>query len=198
MATDYAKRTRKFCIELYPDNENHVEAIDRILTEKIGYNKARWVGILHDRDTYEEETENHKEGETKKAHYHFCIELKDGKTRKTLAKHLGIEERFIEPCEKWKASLMYLIHFNVDKYQYEVGDLIGDTEFIQYIAETSQRDNKYLQFNNINNYIKNCNGEIAFTDLCEVCYKNGWLSALTKNQNLFINAVNQHNKHIAK
>lgn len=191
----YNKLTRKFNIELYPDNPYHAKAIQMLINAELSYN-CRLAGILHDCDTYGETTPEHKEGDKKKPHYHFCLETKDAKRRSTLAKKLGIDERFIEPCEKWKGSLMYLIHYNIDKYQYSVDRLIGDSELINYICETSQKSNKYLQFNSIVNYINSCDGEILFTTLYSVCYKNGWLSALMKNQNLIINAVNQHNKKL--
>lgn len=186
-------RIRKFCIELYQDNPQHMRALEMLQNGKLSYIR-RFVGILHDSDTYEETTTEHNEGDLKKSHYHILVDCSDAKKRTTIANKLDIDVRFIEPCEKWKGALMYLIHYNVDKYQYNTNALFGDSDLIQYICETSQKNNKYIQFNSVVQYIKNCDDVILFTDLFEVCAKNGWLSALMKNQNLFINAVNQHNK----
>ena len=189
-----SKRTRNLSVELYPDNPKHAKALEIIQNGEIGYIK-RFVGILHDCDTYEETTPEHNAGDTKKPHFHLFVELKDARTRVQFANKLDIESRFIEPLDKPKGFKMYLIHYNTDKYQYHVERLFGDRDIIQYICETANKDNKYLQFNCILEYIKK-SGFVDFVELGQTCYINGWYTALKQNQNFIINAVNQHNKSL--
>ena len=194
---DLNKRTRTFCVELYPDNVLHKKAIDTILKGQFSFVR-RWCGIKHDKDIYEETENGHKEGDTKKEHWHFVIECENQKTRNSLAKCLKLDtERFIEPCDKYKGALMYLIHYNTEKYQYSVDELLGSAEWISYITEHSHFENPYFEFNALCKFIDEFAGYLPFSAFGQICYKNGWARTLRHYQNFFINAVNDHNKRFS-
>ena len=189
-------RTRKFNLELYPDNEFHAKAIEKIINYELKGVKA-CLGIKHDKDTYEEDSESHIAGDTKKVHYHFCIEFENAHRRSGVAKALGLDsERFIEPCEKWKASLCYLIHLNTDKYQYDISELIGDSELISLVSEIKNGDKQGYAFYLMCDYIGNYDGFIDRAEFGKLCYKNGWYAALRANQQTINGCIYDHNKRL--
>ncbi|WP_308567763.1 Rep family protein [uncultured Eubacterium sp.] len=193
---DLERYTRNFCIELYPDNDEHYKAIEKILNNEI-FENTRYCGILHDCDIFLETTENHIEGELKKAHWHFVLVTKSAKTRQQIAKKLNVEHRFIEPCEKVKGSLTYLIHLNCDtKYQYDTSRLVGDIEFISFITEqvNKQKVNKNFAFKVLNDYIKNYDGYLSVTEFNDFVYSRGCVQQLKSFQFIFKNTIDEHNK----
>ncbi len=118
-------RDRKHCFMLYPDNPEHKNAIDRLLSPEY-----RAVGILHDKDTWTvaEEADNaeHKAGTFKKPHWHIVAKFKNAVWNTAVAEELGIDVRFVEKARSFDAAALYLIHFNdPDKYQYDVDDCRG-------------------------------------------------------------------------
>lgn len=194
------KYTRNFCIELYPDNTEHSKAIEKIFNNELCTN-YRYCGIIHDKDLFLDTNESHKEGDLKKAHYHFVISTKSAKTRFQIAKRLGIDERFVEPCEKIKGSLTYLVHLNVpDKYQYDCSRLVGDIDYIAYIVEQVNKENinKNISFKILNDFIKNYNGYLSFTEFNEYAYKCGCLQQLKTCQLFFKSAIDEHNNMLKK
>lgn len=192
---DLERRTRNFCIELYPDNEEHSKAIEILLNNAL-FTGDRYCAIVHDMDTYEETTESHKEGELKKSHMHFVLSCLNGHTRKQVAKKLGIEFRFIEPCNDFKGALCYLVHLNTDKYQYDTSRLVGDSDYIStIIAQVNNSNvNRFYPFKLMNDYIKNYDGYLSLSVFNEFCFRNGCLKTLKSFQLQINNTITEHNK----
>lgn len=189
--------TRNFCIELYPDNDEHSKAIEKILNDELYPNNCRYCGIIHDSDIFLETTESHIEGEIKKLHWHFVLSTRSAKTRQQIAKKLNIEPRFIEPCEKIKGSLTYLVHLNCEnKYQYDTSKLVGDNDYIAYITEqvNKQNINKNFGFKILNDYIKNYDGCLTFSEFNEYAYMHGCLQQLRTSQLTFKCTIEEHNR----
>lgn len=90
MADTQKFRDRKFCAVLYPEDETHVAAIEKLKSG--GYNFA---AILHDKDVYEDG--EHK-GETKKPHWHVVVRFKNAVWNTAIAKELGIQPNYLEAC----------------------------------------------------------------------------------------------------
>lgn len=191
---DLEKRTRTFCIELYPDNTEHCKAIEILLNNECYYGD-RHCAIIHNKDIYTDTTENHKEGDFKKAHWHFVLICLNCHTREQIAKKLNIEIRFIEPCEKYKAALCYLVHLNTEKYQYDTDKLVGDIEFISYIRTQVNNSsvNRYLAFKLMNDYITNYNGYLKLSDFNRFCFENGCLQIFKSFQLQIIKTIEEHN-----
>lgn len=130
------KRYRIFNLLLYPDCPEHQKAIERLMSPEFNA-----VGILHNMDSYEEDSENHVAGELKKEHYHFIVKFRDNKTVSALAKNLDIEERFIDTTVSFKASAKYLLHMGCEnKYQYDSDDLVGvlAPDVVKLLDDTSE------------------------------------------------------------
>ena len=118
MADTQKFRDRKFCAVLYPEDETHVAAIEKLKSG--GYNFA---AILHDKDVYEDG--EHK-GETKKSHWHVVVRFKNAVWNTAIAKELGIQPNYLEACANVDSALLYLVHFgNEDKFQYEYEAVFG-------------------------------------------------------------------------
>lgn len=128
---DENPRSRKFLIELYPDNAEHMKAYDKL-------NKAyNIVGILHNRDVYDKERKNEAGevvnaiGELKKEHYHIILSFDNQRFLNPVAKELGIASRFVEKVGSYKTVCRYLIHLDdEDKAQYSLDELFGSPDMI--------------------------------------------------------------------
>ncbi len=115
-------RSRSWCLVLYPDDDSHCACVDFL--RKSGYAYAL---IKHDRDTYlEGESEDHKAGELKKAHWHIVLRLQNPRWREAVAAELGIKPNYLEPCRNRDSALLYMIHDGYpDRFQYDVSDVSG-------------------------------------------------------------------------
>lgn len=134
---------RNFCIELYPDNEQHQGIISDLKSFDSEY-KA--VGILHDKDVYES---GEKQGQLKKPHYHFVLRFPNQRYITSLAVELGMEENLIQPCESVRVSERYLLHYdNPEKYQYNKQDLVGNliVEVLKLVNDDTEESGLKLIF----------------------------------------------------
>ena len=122
---------RNFRIEVYEDWENFNQ-----VQEFINKNYLQFIGIRHDKDVwtlqqYSEKKEYCDErgivaGQLKKPHWHYVIKFNNPRYRFTIAKELGINERFVLPCNNYRKAVEYLIHLNEDdKIEYSVDNCIG-------------------------------------------------------------------------
>jgi len=106
-------RSRKFCILLYPENEEHMKSLEYI---KTNYDHAY---IIHNQDWTET-------GEQKKEHIHCVINCPNAIWNTALSLKIGLEINFIQNCRNMELALNYLIHFNDDtKAQYDIDDVQG-------------------------------------------------------------------------
>lgn len=97
---------------------------------------SRFIGIRHDKDewTYSDyqsrseymDSHNIHVGDLKKPHYHFVVKFENARFRDTVAKEIGMNSRFIFPCNKYQKAVEYLIHLNEDdKHLYDVSECFG-------------------------------------------------------------------------
>lgn len=127
--------SRNFKLLLYPDNEQHVQAVDKLKELFPDY-----LGILH------------KGIEGGKDHWHFAVSVGDVPMRGgTLARKLGLVTEQLEPdCQfirlvggRMSGFLIYLTHLNQpDKEQYSPSDLFGSSGMF---AEYCKAASKYLR-----------------------------------------------------
>lgn len=118
-------RARNWCLLLYPEDATHANAV-KLLEE----HKYRYVGILHDKDTWSEAEcadGAHTVGEAKKAHWHIVIKCKQARWNTAIAKHLGIEPNYLQECADYDEAVLYLTHVNQpEKYQYDSTEAFGN------------------------------------------------------------------------
>lgn len=113
-------RSRTFALELYPEDYMHVDKLEYIK------NYFDYAYILHDKDKWEEETEEHKLGELKKPHWHVIISFKNARSVDSIKKELELSH--VETCNFY-AYTRYLIHKDQpQKYQYSELEIVTNME----------------------------------------------------------------------
>lgn len=107
------KKSRTFFFELYPDSTSYDfnEILDYIT---LNFNFAY---ILHDKDVYDEDTEEHKVGDLKKPHIHCVLNFENARSVETIKKLIG-HDIHVDGCNFY-GYIRYLIHLGYpNKYQY--------------------------------------------------------------------------------
>lgn len=132
-------RSRYFRVMIYPDNEQHVKALEMLKEYAEDY-----VGITHEAQDGEKE------------HMHFVLLFKNPRVTSTVCKALGFvdpldmpDDQFVRAIVKQqkrkvdqqlKDCLIYLTHRNApEKEQYECTKLIGSPEYIKYTMKIVQK-----------------------------------------------------------
>ena len=129
-------RGRVHMLLLYPENDSHVEAMEKI-SKSYDY-----AAVLHDRDTWtaadESKNPEHIEGEYKKAHWHVVLRFNQAVWNTAICKELGIPENYIEQVKKFENAIQYLIHYNdTDKTQYSVDEVFGNLSTLYCVLSVS-------------------------------------------------------------
>lgn len=108
------KRVRTIGIILYPDNQEHLLALDYIK-----HNFENYIYILHDKDLDDD-------GNIVKPHIHCILKFQNQRNISTLSKKLNVEENLFYVIKSFNGQLRYLIHFDDDdKHQYDVSEVKG-------------------------------------------------------------------------
>lgn len=146
-----------FALNLYPSEEKHAEFVK----QKLKVYPHIWYGILHDKDTYEEDGVHnekqpdgtykeveYKKGDLKKPHWHIVIKLKQNMTEKAFKDNMlfwGIESNYIQSCDGVNMS-MYLDHrTHPHKHQYNPREIFGDTQYYYNIVSQKEDTNTLAQ-----------------------------------------------------
>ena len=126
-------KTRTFCGVWYPEEDmTHLFALNTL--EKNGFS---FFAIDHDRDT-------HDDGTIKKKHTHVYIRVKGPRWSHPLAKELGIEPNYLEPCRDTNATFRYFLHDGYpEKAQYDLesgyGTLVPEVRKLIINGDESSR-----------------------------------------------------------
>lgn len=187
MSDTTSLKSRTFMILLYPDNVEHKLTIMQLLSDDFPA-----VGILHDKDVYSEDTENHVAGELEKPHWHFVLRFSNARHLSSLAKSLSIEERFIQKSCSYVNAVEYLVHRNdPEKFQYSTKELKGS-----FVVEALKiLDNRPIEqkVSSILAYIDTCKGKITTRKLVQWCCDNNLYSVCKSAGWLIRDCVAEHN-----
>lgn len=157
-------RDRKYCSVLYPEDETHVHAMEKLKSG--GYNFA---AILHDKDVHEDG--DHK-GELKKPHWHVVIKFPNAVWQNSLAKELGISSNYLEQAKNLDSSLLYLVHDGYeDKSQYELSDVFGPLQ--TRLATLLRDDDEGTRALTIYQLIADSPGIVTYTEIFVKACKSG-------------------------
>ena len=185
-------RARVHLILLYPENEEHREALDKI-SKSYDY-----AGIIHDKDTWTEEDEKenpeHKQGEFKKEHIHIVLRTPNATWNIALCKELGIDEKFCEQAKNIDNALQYLIHYNdADKATYEVNDVFGSlrTKLIESINKVEKSEGEKVV--ELIAFIRDYEGVLTITEFAEYCARNGYWAEFRRSGAIFVKIIDEHN-----
>ncbi len=177
-------RAKSFNLVLYPEDETHVQALEKI---KSSYDYAY---ILHDQDINED-------GELKKQHYHVVLSFKNAKWNTALADELGITANYIEESRSLKRSLLYLIHYyDENKFQYPVDRVFGSLKrrLETYINGEGKTESEkvieiFEEIDSIDNYID-------YTIFVKHIAKIGYWDVLRRSSFLILRYLDDHNNQI--
>lgn len=123
--------SRNWALEIYPSWSNYDDIMEFVQDHYRAY-----AYILHDKDIWTAADvaksveyclqNNIQIGDPKKCHVHIAIKFDNPRYRYTIAKELGIEDRFVRQCRKMNSFLKYLVHFDeYDKVAYPVQNVKG-------------------------------------------------------------------------
>lgn len=180
------KRVRNYLGVIYEDDERFDNQLFNLSQEK----DAIW--IKHDKDLDDE-------GNVKKPHYHFVIQLKNACTLSSIAKRLEVNENMLEYVKNVNSSLKYLIHYNDDnKYNYDMNDVQSNSEklkrrFLDLVSKDTPETDKMVS---IYEFIHKQNDYIDFNILFKYAVKNNIWDAYRRNYAIIKDLVNDHNGKI--
>lgn len=190
-------RSRTHMVLLYPDNEDHKKALDKIVKS---YDHA---GILHYKDSWtaEDEKENseRKAGDLKKAHYHIILRFNQATWSSAICKDLGIMEHYIEPVKNFDNALQYLIHYNDDnKAQYEIDDVFGNLKnrLVESINKISKSEGEKVV--ELIQFIKSFEGRLSISLFARYCAENGYWAEFRRSATIFLKIIDEHNETYVK
>lgn len=177
-------RDRKFCAVLYPDDDSHREAIEKLKAG--GYNFA---AILHDKDVYKD---GEHAGELKKPHWHIVLRFKNAVWNTAIAKELGITPNYLEACKDVDSSLLYLVHYgNEEKAQYDYEEVFGPLKLklATLLADTDEGTRAL----NIVEIVEKSPGPIGFSELIKKAVAAGLYADLRRMGTFAVGLVREHN-----
>ncbi len=201
LSDNYTKREQKqsrvFTCELYPDSSSY--DCDMLL-RRLSYYWDKYYYILHDKDVYTEEdydkylSENKYEpdwviGQRKKPHYHVIGVNGSPCMLGRAAKKFGVPSNHVQPVQKFKNTVQYLIHLNnPNKYQYEPEEIITNDESLPTILkrkqEAEEKADMLLQFILTSDVC-------SITELSKYAIKNHLWDELRRGQHIYTALLNE-------
>lgn len=138
-----AQRTRNWTCIGYPESLK-IGWLD-LLSEK---GIQCLVSPLHDKDVYAKDSEEHKKGDLKKAHFHLVFIFDSVKTQQQvqeLVNEISLPDCGVLPIAvmNLRSSVRYLIHKdNPEKAQYSLSDLIniGGVDIEKYLSNDKEKE----------------------------------------------------------
>lgn len=174
------KKSEKYMINLYLDNERHKLALDYI--EK----NLKYAHILHDKDISIET------GEILKPHIHVVLIFENARTVKSIAKELNIEENLIRYMDTVKFAIRYLIHKDQkEKYQYKKEDIRTNIDIDSYFKE---KRNETEDIKKIVEFIYSEDKYIYFTEIMDFVLSEDLYASYRRGGNLISRIIEEHNK----
>ena len=184
---DRRYKGRLHLVELYLDSFEWQSAYDKLVNmDDVAY-------IHHNKD------------EGKKEHIHAVIRTKNPTWSTSICNQLGIDDRFIEQCNKLDSAFRYLIHATndaKDKYQYDESEVMFTSkkmqrDFLQALDTTADlsETEKVL---GILDLIDSINEYITYTHFVRLACENGYYDALRRANYLMTKILDEHNNRISQ
>ena len=185
-------RAAVWCLELYPDNEDHAKVLETL--REGGY---EYAASLHDSDTWTPEDESrdssHVVGGLKKAHWHVIVKYANAVRCDTLVVEFGIEARWIQVCRNTKRALRYLIHADdPEKFQYDRGAVIGTMmdAFNEALAVEPSEGDRVVE---MLDYIESLDRPISTAEFARYCARSGCWAVFRRAGAIFCRCLSEHN-----
>ncbi len=165
------RRSRNWCMVLYPEDPKHAEAVR--LLEELNY---RYVGILHDKDVYssedQEKNPDNVAGLPKKPHWHIVFKCKQARWDTAISKQLGITPNYLQECVDFDSAVLYLVHLaNPDRYQYDSSEAFGN--LTSHLEKLLLDDDEGMRVLEIVKEIDRHDKEVRYRDVLVFACNNG-------------------------
>ena len=153
MANEKSKSVRRIEIvsRLHADDGSLLFDMDKAASVIQSKKKIirQYAYIIHDKDTYEEDSDTHRKGDLKPPHIHLLLNFEENQPQKMkyIAQWFGIPENFLSIIKgDWNAACLYQIHFNAkEKHQYDISEVTANFDYAALVEEAHRRDEeKYL------------------------------------------------------
>lgn len=174
-------RSRVHMLLLYPTDESHVLALEKI---QASYDYAY---CLHNKDIAED-------GSIKKAHWHVVLRFNQAVWSSAICKELGIEHNYIENVKRFDNALQYLIHYNdTDKAQYSVDEVFGNlkSKLVESINKVEKSEGEKVV--ELIQFIKEYEGKLTVTEFAPYCAINGYWAEFRRSGSIFCKMIEEHN-----
>lgn len=170
-------------IILYTDNLEHIELLNQ-LTSKYNY-----AYIIHDKD-------KNDDGTLKKEHIHLLLFFKNARWGSSILKEIIIDNpNLIEFRENKVNAVQYLVHSNnLDKFQYEITDIVSDIDVSIYFNKFKDDETKDVSI--LYDYITNYVGYLYYNQLYYYAVSNNLWSSYRRNYLILKDLVNEHNLNL--
>lgn len=192
------RRSKNWCLILYPDNESHCEIFARITN-----NYFSCATILHDQDYVEGLHDNEfAENGLKKSHWHILITFENARYFLPLCEELGLspeDYHLLCECHSVKGYLKYMIHYGYDdKYQYSKEELFCNDDLYMKLVKAMKVDRveEEIRVKQIKKWIFDNDSLIDESDLFDFCVDNGYYSDYRRSSIIFHKLLLVHNKSI--
>lgn len=186
-------RSRVHMLLLYPDNEQHCKAVEKI---QQSYDYAL---CLHNRDYWTEEDEKKNpdrvSGEVKKEHWHIVLRFNQAVWSTAICKELGLEHNYIENVKRFDNAIQYLIHYNDnDKAQYSIDEVKGNLKqkLIESINKIEKSEGEKVV--ELIDYIEKYDGRISIKKFASFCAEQGYWAEFRRSATIFIKIIEEHNQ----
>ena len=175
-------RSRCYHLILYPDDKEHVNAVDLIT------NNYNYAIILHDKDLID------GTNELKKPHWHIILYFSNARYLNSIAEELHIKPNYIK-TDEIKRGLEYLIHKNhKDKYQYSIDEVDGPLKenLLNYLSKSIENENTSILL--LFSLIDTFDGPIYLEDFIPLVIKNNLWSFFRRSQLTWFKLIEEHNR----
>lgn len=192
---DENPRSKNFFIELYPDNAEHSKAFEKLFK---GYNAA---GILHNRDVYTKERvdENgevvNAVGEIKKEHWHIILNFANSRYLNGVSKEIGVESRFIQKADSFRACARYLIHLDdEDKAQYTLDEVFGSADMLAKVKKACADDKTATSvIFELLNQLDSIDRVVSSGEFARIALNMGYIDVYNRFKGIMADWIAEHN-----
>lgn len=185
-------RSRFYEIILYKDFPDYEDFINYL------NNNYEIIYILHDKDWYNEDTEDHIKGELKKEHFHILFRFENARYKSAFSKEIDYFDNLITPVSNYKKFLLYMIHFKDKyKYNYSIEELKGSQNLIDITRDLLDKERGEGEtIADILDYINDQDWYVDQENVIKYCLSSNYWSVFRRNYIIIRNYLLNHNKKI--
>lgn len=151
-----SKVYRNFGVVLYPDRLEHMDMLKYLEGHPYQF---QIVYILHDRDVWDDDNDEHKKGDPKEHHYHVAIHCKNPKSLSAFLKFFHVWIDYAEPLSSMDAYILYMLHDTPDsmhKASYAAEELKGDKGLMRNAVQNA----RFVQLSDIIEVVDSTDGSM--------------------------------------